>query len=114
MMKNVCYVTLKGGLGNQLLQYNFAKNLIQSGKSVKIDNRFYQNQSYNILDTPRSQLFNSSFFGFDTTTSFENIYKDNLEKILYSRKVNNYIPFFKNIAFDRFSDSSKFAIDKLP
>ena len=81
MFKNICYVTLKGGLGNQLLQYNFANDLIQSGKNVKIDTRFYQNKSYNSLDTPRAQLFNSSFFGFDSTTSFENIYKDNLEKL---------------------------------
>ena len=53
MFKNICYVTLKGGLGNQLLQYNFANDLIQSGKNVKIDTRFYQNKSYNSLDTPR-------------------------------------------------------------
>ena len=114
MFKNICYVTLKGGLGNQLLQYNFANDLIQSGKNVKIDTRFYQNKSYNSLDTPRAQLFNSSFFGFDSTTSFENIYKDNLEKLLYSKKINTYIPFFKNSAFGRFNDSSKFDIDKLP
>lgn len=114
MLKNVCYVNLKGGLGNQLFQYYFAHNLKNLGKNVKIDTRFYHKHSKNSLDTPRLQLFNPSFFGFENTTIFENIYKDNLEKLFYSRKIRKYIPHFSTSAFSHFNDNSKINYDNLP
>ncbi|MDC3103207.1 hypothetical protein OA408_00390 [Acidimicrobiaceae bacterium] len=114
MPKKTCIVTLKGGIGNQLLQYNFAKLLQDEGYSVKIDNRFFWDYRFSVGNTERNQLFDPSFFGFDNMKRLEYLFRDNFEKIYHSSFVKNNLVFFQNYIFGFFKDQSSFDLINLP
>ena len=114
MQNNTCFVTLKGGIGNQLLQYSFAKFLKNKGYNVKIDNRFYWNKKFSAGNTSRSQLFNSEFFDFENMKSVDYKLQDNLKKIYNKNFVKKNVPFFQNYIFDYFKDKSSIDFLNLP
>jgi hypothetical protein len=114
MSKNTCYVTLKGGIGNQLMQYSFANLLKNHGYKVKIDNRFFCDKNFAVGNTERNELFDSEFFGFENMKTIEYKFIDNFEKIYHSNFIKNNIQIFHNYIFGYFNDKSSFDIFNLP
>lgn len=114
MSKKTCYVTLKGGIGNQLIQYSFANLLKNHGCKVKIDNRFFYDKNFAVGNTERNELFNSEFFGFENMKTIEYKLIDKLENIYHSNFIKNNIPIFHNYIFSYFNDKSSFDMINLP
>jgi hypothetical protein len=93
-------IKLKAGLGNQLFQYAYGRNLIEEGQEIIFDTSFF---SSNTQDTPRPFLLKK--FNIPESIIFinqkEHVLKNILNKI-YSKITGNYNFFqselyFKNI-----------------
>jgi len=95
-------IQIKGGLGNQLFQYAYGRNLELSGKKIIFDISFY-NRGKAKIDTPRDFKLNS--FNIETKAQFLNnkhsLLENLIEKILVKIKLKR----------DGFFQSEKYFLD---
>lgn len=91
-------VEIKGGFGNQIFQYMFAKKLKNEGYDVKINTRFYNqfNETAPPENTFRSLILPPSYFGFKEIGGlfFKLLVINN--KISKSKKIKKLIKRFEN------------------
>ena len=106
-------VEIKGGFGNQIFQYMFAKKLKNEGYDVKINTRFYNqfNKTAPPEDTFRSLILPPSYFGFKEIGGlfFKLLVINN--KISKSRKIKKLIKKFENPFYIHVKDKN---IENMP
>ena len=79
-------VFIKGGLGNQLFQFSFAKFLEQNNYSVNINTNLLDAHGNN---TRRSLIFPTKYFGFNEQSSFSKKKFDYFMRLHYSKIISN-------------------------
>ena len=101
-MKNLrlCIVTLKGGFGNQLFQYNFANYMQENGYRVKIDESFFETTVTKSGITHREKILENKYFGFKKVTKFEKVLINLLIKINSSKKIKRFKNFYNHYLFN--------------
>jgi len=106
-------VEIKGGFGNQIFQYMFAKKLKNEGYDVKINTRFYNQFNETALpkDTFRNLILPPSYFGFKEIGGlFYKLLVIN-NKISKSRKIKKLIKKFENPFYIHVKDKN---IENMP
>jgi len=93
-------VFIKGGLGNQLFQFSFAKFLKQNNFSVNINTNLLNDHSNN---TKRELIFPNRYFGFNEQSSFSKKKFEYFMRIHYSKKVSNsyYAKYFEDYKYSK-------------
>ena len=103
--KNIV-VNIKGGFGNQIFQFAFAKKLESQGFNVYVDTRFYnQFLGQEFTDTYRQQIISETIFGFTNINDYFSKFLEINEKIGNSNKLKTIYKNFENPLFKKFKDS---------
>lgn len=106
-------VEIKGGFGNQIFQYMFAKKLKNEGYDVKINTRFYNQFNETALpkDTFRNLILPPSYFGFKEIGGlFYKLLVIN-NKISKSKKIKKLIKKFEHPFYIHIKDKN---IENIP
>ena len=103
--KNIV-VNVKGGFGNQIFQFAFAKKLKSKGFNVDVDTRFYnQFLEQEFTDTYRQQIISETIFGFTNINNYYSKFLELNEKISSSSKLKTFNKNFENPLYKKFKDS---------
>ena len=101
-MKKYAIVDLKGGLGNQIFQYSFARYLEKIGFSVKYNLNFYHIDNTN--NTRREFLLDRLDIKLREVNLFFLKFVNFLNFLANSKKIKKIFPFFKKYIFKYFKE----------
>tara|TARA_B100000886_G_C20426230_1_gene494171 strand:+ start:4061 stop:4942 length:882 start_codon:yes stop_codon:yes gene_type:complete len=103
--KNIV-INIKGGFGNQIFQFAFAKKLESQGFNVYVDTRFYnQFLGQEFTDTYRQQIISETIFGFTNINDYFSKFLEINEKIGNSNKLKTIYKNFENPLYKKLKDS---------
>jgi hypothetical protein len=111
---NLFVVNIKGGFGNQLFQYNFAKHLRDHGFKVKIDNSFFISTVNKPEVTNRKEILNCDLFGFEKINKYENYLIKKLILIGEKKRFKFFSTFYKKRIFNTFKEKNFNILSKFP
>jgi len=97
-------IKIKGGLGNQMFQYAYGRNLELSGKKVIFDISFFEGRK-SVKDTARN--FKLAKFNIQTKAKFGNFFTAKNLLINYLKKIKRRLGFF----VDEYYQNEKYFIN---
>lgn len=109
IVRKTAIVKLSGGLGNQLFQYSFARELLKKGFNVYIDTNFYDQPIKNQLIDDRVLEIHPNELGFKECNKIQKILIDSYNSNFIPKKlipVNSVIE--KNLLKSRFKNLNYF------
>ena len=95
-------IEIKGGFGNQIFQFAFAKYLSDLGCNVKVN--FQNITKFNL---------NYEYFGFELASKFMVYILNLIYKFNESKKFNFIFKIFFKNSFQKFAKSEHFSVDKM-
>ena len=103
-MRKYAIVEIKGGLGNQIFQYSFAKYLESIGFKVLYNLSFFKSSNYSNNVTERKFLLKELSCKIDEASNTLQQLSDKLNYVINSKKIKKNFPFINNYIYQYFKE----------
>ena len=103
-MRKFAIVEIKGGLGNQIFQYSFAKYLENIGFKVLYNLNFFKSSKNSNNVTERDFLLNELTCEIDEVSSALQQLSDKLNYLINSKKIKKFFPFINKYIYKYFKE----------
>ena len=103
-MRKYAIVEIKGGFGNQIFQYSFAKYLESVGFKVLYNLSFFKSSNYSNNVTERKFLLKELSCKIDEASNILQQLSDKLNYVINSKKIKKNFPFINNYIYQYFKE----------
>ena len=103
-MRKYAIVEIKGGFGNQIFQYSFAKYLESVGFKVLYNLSFFKSSNYSNNVTERKFLLKELSCKIDEASNTLQQLSDKLNYLINSKKIKKNFPFINNYIYQYFKE----------
>ena len=103
-MRKYAIVEIKGGFGNQIFQYSFAKYLESVGFKVLYNLSFFKSSNYSNNVTERKFLLKELSCKIDEASNTLQQLSDKLNYVINSKKIKKNFPFINNYIYQYFKE----------
>lgn len=103
-MRKYAIVEIKGGLGNQIFQYSFAKYLESVGFKVLFNLNFFKSSKNSNNVTERKFLLKELSCKIDEASNTLQQLSDKLNYVINSKKIKKNFPFINNYIYQYFKE----------
>ena len=103
-MRKIAIVEIKGGFGNQIFQYSFAKYLESLGFKVLYNLSFFKSLNYSNNVTEREFLLKELSCKIDEASNILQQLSDKLNYVINSKKIKKNFPFINNYIYQYFKE----------
>ena len=103
-MRKYAIVEIKGGFGNQIFQYSFAKYLESIGFKVLYNLSFFKSSNYSNNVTERKFLLKELSCKIDEASNTLQKLSDKLNYLINSKKIKKNFPFINNYIYQYFKE----------
>ena len=103
-MRKIAIVEIKGGFGNQIFQYSFAKYLESVGFKVLYNLSFFKSSNYSNNVTERKFLLKELSCKIDEASITLQKLSDKLNYLINSKKIKKNFPFINNYIYQYFKE----------
>jgi len=103
-MRKYAIVEIKGGFGNQIFQYSFAKYLESIGFKVLYNLSFFKSSNYSNNVTERKFLLKELSCKIDEASNTLQQLSDKLNYLINSKKIKKNFPFINNYIYQYFKE----------
>tara|TARA_Y100000816_G_scaffold290666_1_gene279914 strand:- start:1002 stop:1856 length:855 start_codon:yes stop_codon:yes gene_type:complete len=103
-MRKYAIVEIKGGFGNQIFQYSFAKYLESVGFKVLYNLSFFKSSNYSNNVTERKFLLKELSCKIDEASNTLQKLSDKLNYLINSKKIKKIFPFINNYIYQYFKE----------
>lgn len=103
-MRKIAIVEIKGGFGNQIFQYSFAKYLESLGFKVLYNLSFFKSLNYSNNVTERKFLLKELSCKIDEASNILQQLSDKLNYVINSKKIKKNFPFINNYIYQYFKE----------
>ena len=103
-MRKYAIVEIKGGFGNQIFQYSFAKYLESVGFKVLYNLSFFKSSNYSNNVTERKFLLKELSCKIDEASITLQKLSDKLNYLINSKKIKKNFPFINNYIYQYFKE----------